>query len=1170
MYSEEGGQREFIVDAPWKIKEGENIPILIMIRDTDNNAYSFYNIKIYDNYDPNNPKFVKTLTISDLGLKKDGACFGDDYTTLSQHIWYYNFSLNSNLFKKNSSNSIHINTKTDGSSCGSGSDPDWSKADNGDLSIFIDNRNLPKLNKWYCGDTHYHSIYTDTYFSFWGVPLSGEFGAPIGATIESLNAMGLDWVTITDHSHSFENNGDYKTCNSSRNTFKNDCNSYSKCLIGEEINCDYTSSTSGGNHYLGYQLDNLLLDNFEKCKPTNNNYRCSEVVNQVFSQNGFGYVAHPMTEIDALFADLINVINPWGDYSLQFIGLEIWNEDIKNLKDGLDLDLIPDGEQRMAELEDGLEKWKDILLGRKGLKSRKVFISAGSDAHGDFNTAFGKEYTCVYAPFYSKENIFTGLKKGNSYISNNGALIFLINNTIIGGEINITNGSTVKVDVTYNISSSCFAGIYRGAIGSLSEDFVYGKSLPSDSVGSFMIFDKPTLNSYYRVECLSNDEKSRIYTNPIWIGVNKEKVCISNWTLQQNWSSCMDGARYKDWIDFNLCGNNATKPSPINEACTIPKPTVKILSPLNNSFITSSNIDVIFNVTNWTVGGKGQTHIHFHIDNIPGLNFSDHLMFYNSPNNIVELNTNTGSTPFAIWNRTNTLRLNNVPNGLHRLRTHLATSTHATLTNNPEADKTIEFFVSSSENIYGLVGNNASGIDDDAIFGDKNSPITIIKFGDYQDPFSRKFWTETLHQIKKNYIDTGKAKLVFRDFPLTSIHSSAQIASEAAECVREKGGDAAYYKYHDKLFEEQNKLDSGSKSGPVTKTVQFTATDLKNWAEDLGYYIENCLNNGTFTKEVIQDLIDGDAMGIFGTPTFFINEQIIEGAYPYATFEKVIEEEWNKTVNNKMKIFSPQSKAYNKTPIPFNLTAINKSDNISYIDWNEARPRWSVLCKDCDEYGNTRKLIKILREGQHNLTFRAIRGANVSEKNISFFIDSIDPQIITTKPANRDFTNGSDFYVTYTENNLKETTLFYGEDKITNNDCPSGRSQICNFNINLTKYNGDVITYNFELRDIANNSDRSRNISVNVDTIPPNITKFNLTIIGKYAFFNISINESNFDKVQYKDFKDVSPSWKTLCSSLKNGICYKKLFFRTGQHNVTVQVLDKARNYLEINKEFAV
>ena len=186
MYSEEGGQREFIVDAPWKIKEGENIPILIMIRDTDNNAYSFYNIKIYDNYDPNNPKFVKTLTISDLGLKKDGACFGDDYTTLSQHIWYYNFSLNSNLFKKNSSNSIHINTKTDGSSCGSGSDPDWSKADNGDLSIFIDNRNLPKLNKWYCGDTHYHSIYTDTYFSFWGVPLSGEFGAPIGATIDRL------------------------------------------------------------------------------------------------------------------------------------------------------------------------------------------------------------------------------------------------------------------------------------------------------------------------------------------------------------------------------------------------------------------------------------------------------------------------------------------------------------------------------------------------------------------------------------------------------------------------------------------------------------------------------------------------------------------------------------------------------------------------------------------------------------------------------------------------------------------------------------------------------------------------------------------------------------------------------------------------------------------------
>ena len=596
---------------------------------------------------------------------------------------------------------------------------------------------------------------------------------------------------------------------------------------------------------------------------------------------------------------------------------------------------------------------------------------------------------------------------------------------------------------------------------------------------------------------------------------------------------------------------------------------VQILFPTNNSFITSSNIDVVFNVTNWTVGGKGQTHIHFHIDNIQGLNFSDHLMFYNSPNNIVELNTNTGSTPFATWSSTNTLRLNNVSNGLHKLKVHLATSSH-TLPGNPEADKTIEFFVSSSENIYGLVGNNSSGIDNDAILGDKNAPVTIIEFGDYQDPFSRKFWTETFYKLKRNYIDTGKVKLVFRDLPLNSIHPSAQIASEAAECIREKGGDAAYYEYHNKLFEEQNKLDSGNKSGPVTKTVYFNIFDLKKWAKDLGYDIENCLNNGTFAREVIQDLTDGDAMGIFGVPTFFINGRKIEGAYPYAKFEKVIEEEWNKTINNKMKIFSPQSKAYNKTSIPFNLTTINKSDNISYIDWNEARPRWSVLCKDCDEYGNTRKLIKILREGQHNLTFRAIKGANVSEKNISFFIDSIDPQIISTKPANRDFTNGSDFYVTYTENNLQETTLHYGEDKTMKNNCPSGRSKTCNLNINLTKYNGEDIIYSFELRDIANNTDKSRNMTVKVDTIPPTITKFNYTINKNHVTFNMSINESNFDKVLYKDFKETRPSWRNLCSSLRNDICYKKLFFKTGQHNVTIQISDKADNSIQINKEFAV
>src|SRR3989338_450138 len=67
--------------------------------------------------------------------------------------------------------------------------------------------------------------------------------------------------------------------------------------------------------------------------------------------------------------------------------------------------------------------------------------------------------------------------------------------------------------------------------------------------------------------------------------------------------------------------------------------------------------------------------------------------------------------------------------------------------------------------------------DDDAFLGEKNAPVEIIEFSDYQCPFCRKFWTETLPSRKQEYIDTGKVKFVYRDFPLDSIHPGAQPAA---------------------------------------------------------------------------------------------------------------------------------------------------------------------------------------------------------------------------------------------------------------------------------------------------------------------------------------------------------------------------------------------------------
>ena len=166
--------------------------------------------------------------------------------------------------------------------------------------------------------------------------------------------------------------------------------------------------------------------------------------------------------------------------------------------------------------------------------------------------------------------------------------------------------------------------------------------------------------------------------------------------------------------------------------------------------------------------------------------------------------------------------------------------------------------------------------DDDAVLGSPDAPVTIIEFSDYQCPYCERFWSQTLPLIKEKYIDTGKAKLIFRDFPLDSIHPMATPAAIASECVHELGGDSGYYKYHDKLFENQASL---------------SIDNMKKWAKELGYNIDSCLDSKKYKNEVSKDMQDGSAVGVQGTPAFFVNGKLISGAQPFSVFKQAIEAE---------------------------------------------------------------------------------------------------------------------------------------------------------------------------------------------------------------------------------------------------------------------------------------
>ncbi|MEN9626446.1 MAG: hypothetical protein RL557_774 [archaeon] len=168
--------------------------------------------------------------------------------------------------------------------------------------------------------------------------------------------------------------------------------------------------------------------------------------------------------------------------------------------------------------------------------------------------------------------------------------------------------------------------------------------------------------------------------------------------------------------------------------------------------------------------------------------------------------------------------------------------------------------------------------DDDPVLGNADAPVTIVEFSDYQCPFCGRFWSETLPQLKKEYIDTGKAKLVFRDFPLSDIHPDAQKASEAAECARKVGGETAYWKMHDKLFEYQQAL---------------SVTDLKKYAKELGLSasFDSCLDSGEMAAEIAHDQQDGARYGVDGTPAFFVNGKPLMGAQPFSAFKQAIDAE---------------------------------------------------------------------------------------------------------------------------------------------------------------------------------------------------------------------------------------------------------------------------------------
>ena len=176
--------------------------------------------------------------------------------------------------------------------------------------------------------------------------------------------------------------------------------------------------------------------------------------------------------------------------------------------------------------------------------------------------------------------------------------------------------------------------------------------------------------------------------------------------------------------------------------------------------------------------------------------------------------------------------------------------------------------------------------DNDPIIGNPDAEITIIEFSDFQCPFCARFHIQTLPAIMDEYIEKGTVKLVFRDFPIQSIHPNAVPASVAAECANEQG---KFKQMHDILFERQNQWSNLETIYAMELFNQY-ASEIQLEQEQFS----SCLSTAKYVKEIQNDLNDGRTYGITGTPGFFIgNEQIgfteLKGAQPFESFKKVID-----------------------------------------------------------------------------------------------------------------------------------------------------------------------------------------------------------------------------------------------------------------------------------------
>lgn len=146
------------------------------------------------------------------------------------------------------------------------------------------------------------------------------------------------------------------------------------------------------------------------------------------------------------------------------------------------------------------------------------------------------------------------------------------------------------------------------------------------------------------------------------------------------------------------------------------------------------------------------------------------------------------------------------------------------------------------------------------VYGDPDAPVTIMEFGDYQCPACGQFAQLVKPRVDLAYIETGQAKLVFHDFPL-STHPHSFVAARAARCA---GDQDRYFEYHDAIFATQRRWS------PMRDATGHFVDLAEETGLDVGAF-RGCLESDRHADVVSANLRLGQLLGVGGTPTVFVH-----------------------------------------------------------------------------------------------------------------------------------------------------------------------------------------------------------------------------------------------------------------------------------------------------------